>query len=335
MKSTVKNSKMLKINIMRRFVFILPICFLSASAENSVQLFFKDSVLVNDTVFTFGDICRINCSNSLIKSQLQKNIAGVCAPPGYSRFVNVADLVEYRLKANYKSFNFEISGVQRIVVRTDFEKKKISDYLQVIEKSFENTVSWPEGCWKLKVTNPDQGWKCLRAPLDVKVEGVEPYPKGHFSVDLVVTQGTRRYNIPVVCQMTVVIPVVISIKTIQTGEPLNSDACELKVMDITRLGPLPLKDLQSVQGYRAARTIPPGMIIHRRLITEIPLIEKNERVEIILQRGRVKVAVQGVARESGGKDELIWVENLVSHKLIRAAVVQKGTVIVYQGGTSI
>jgi flagella basal body P-ring formation protein FlgA len=106
-------------------------------------------------------------------------------------------------------------------------------------------------------------------------------------------------------------------------------------MDITTFGPKPLFNTDSLTGVRAVRTINPGTILHTRLIETIPAIQKGDLVEILVCKGRVRVAVQGIAREPGKIGERIWVENTNSRKLVQAIVKNKGTVTIAQGGLSI
>jgi len=327
-----------KTSIRSRWLFILFFftLFNFAQGENCVKITFKDTVLVNDTVFKIGDISEVSTSDDLLLSQILQRVAGISAPAGYSRFVNTRDLFLYKIKPFYNAINFEISGAQRTVVKTGYIEKKVGEYERLIIDYFEKTVAWPKGKWKLEIENEDEQWKCLNAPLEVSVEGPDaPYPKGHTTVTLKVTQGIRESSISVLCDISVVIPVIINSKAIMRGENISMQDCELKEMDITRFGPVPITDMNELKSLRAARTIMPGTVLHNRLVQAIPLIEKNEQVEILLKKGRVKVAVQGIARESGGEGELIWVENAASHRIIRAKIAGKGTVMVFHGGKSI
>jgi flagella basal body P-ring formation protein FlgA len=195
---------------------------------------------------------------------------------------------------------------------------------------------WPQGQWSVKITNPEQTFKCLNTPLKIEFNGIDNgYPKGHTNIFLSAAQGSGMNRITVICDFKVMASVWIVTSTIQRGQPVKVEDCELKMVDITRFAPHPFTSLKDFHNVCAARMITPGMILHDRLVQAIPVVAKGEFVDILLQKGKVRVAVQGVARESGSTGELIWVENAVSHKLIRVTIKEKGVVLAPQGGNSI
>jgi flagella basal body P-ring formation protein FlgA len=82
----------------------------------------------------------------------------------------------------------------------------------------------------------------------------------------------------------------------------------------------------------ALRSVAAGGILHDRMLRAIPVVARGDQVRIHYIGERVKISVLGVARDNGGSGERIWVENLQTGKLIRAAVSGKGSVVVHQEG---
>lgn len=308
----------------------------AAESKQAVSMVFKDTVLINDTIIHLGDIAEINSSDNELIYKLCNVVAGVAAPAGYSRFLNADDLLLYRLNSQFNNVHFQISGCRRVIIKTDFIEKHIEDYREDIEEYFRKEVSWPEGCWEMKIMEPQRSWKCLNGSASAEIQGLQnDFPKGHVQVWLNVKQGNRKIRIPVSCNVKVALPVLVARKSIIRGQIISAGDCELKKMDITTFGPEPFSQFDVISGIRAARTINPGTILHARLIQSMPVVEKGDLVDILVSKGRVKVAVQGVARECGKVGEKIWVENAVSRKLIQTIIRSKGTVTVAQGGLSI
>jgi len=306
------------------------------SAASDLTLTFKDSVLVTDTTFFLGDIAEIECRDNALKAKLRNVAGGNSAPAGYGRFLNVSDFVLYRLKPLFGDLQFNICGAQRVYIRTGAIEKKIEDYLGIIQQYFRKEVLWPQGCYEAVVKEPERSWKCLPGDVTARVEGLaDRYPRGNVQLWLVVQQKQRSLRIPVMCNVKVVTPVLVAKRSILRGQKITPEDCEVKPMDITTFGPQPLFNTDSLNGIRAVRTINPGTILHLRLIETIPVIQKGDMVEIMVNKGRVRVAVQGIAREPGKIGERIWVENTNSRKLVQAIVKDKGTVTVTQGGLSI
>lgn len=319
------------------FVFLLSAIVSVFSSPNSVvSLHFRDSVMVRDTLIKVNDIAAVSSENSNLSEMVRASVAGSSAPAGYSRFLNADDLVMYRLKSQYQDVVFEISGNHRVKVSTDFVEKKIGDYLGEINEYLTSVISWPQGHWNVEIENPETSWKCLNSPVRVKAEGLQNgYPKGRTLLVLLVEQGNRQQKINVRCNFKVRIPVLVSSKMIQRGQPISSQDFEFKEMDITRFAPAPYTEADHIEGMRASRTINPGMILHDRMVQAIPAVDKGDRVQILLQKGRIKVAVSAIAREPGGIGDRIWVENTVSNKLVQVVVTGKGTVKAPQGGSTI
>lgn len=305
-------------------------------SAHAVTLVFKDTVLTSDTIVFLGDIARIDCKDNELKEKLENVIAANSAPAGYSRFLNVSDFLLYRLKPQFGDIQFDISGSQRVIIKTDFVEKKIIDYQTMIQDYFSKEVKWPHGCWEMVLKEPQRSWKCLPSSITVHVEGLQSsYPRGNVQIRLVAEQGLHKINIPVMCNVKVVMPVLVASRLIIRGEQITAKDCELKPMNITGFGPQPLFEMDSLVGVRAVRSINPGTIIHTRLIQAMPEVEKGDLVEILVCKGRVKVAVQGIAREAGKTGERIWVENTSSRKLVQAVIKDKGTVTIAHGGSSI
>lgn len=306
------------------------------SAAPAITLTFKDSVLTEDTVFMLSEIAKIECDDSRLKTRLQNVVAGSSAPAGYSRYLNVDDFLLYRLKPQFGNFQFVVCGSSRVFIRTASTEKKIEDYMASIQDYFKKEVLWPQGCWEVIIKEPQRSWKCLPGKVTADVVGFESgYPRGNIQLWLIVKQGQRKLRIPVLCKVKVVVPVLVARKPVIRGQEVTSEDCELKSVDITGFGPQPLFNASSLAGMRALRTINPGTILHTRLVESLPAVDKGELVEILVCKGRVKVAVQGIAREAGKIGEKIWVENTNSRKLVQVVVKGKGTVTVAQGGLSI
>jgi len=306
------------------------------SVASDFTLTFKDSVLTADTVFFLGDIAEIECRDNTLKAKLQNLSGGKSAPAGYGRFLNVSDFILYSLKPQFGNYQFNVCGAQRVYIKTGSVENKIEDYLEMIQQYFRKEVLWPQGCYEVVVKEPERTWKCFPGNVTAKVEGLgNRYPRGNVQLWLVLEQQQRSMRIPVMCNVKVVTPVLVARRPILRGQQVTSEDCELKSVDITTFGPKPLFNTDSLTGVRAVRTINPGTILHTRLIETIPAIQKGDLVEILVCKGRVRVAVQGIAREPGKIGERIWVENTNSRKLVQAIVKNKGTVTIAQGGLSI
>ncbi|MBN1308410.1 MAG: flagellar basal body P-ring formation protein FlgA [Chitinispirillaceae bacterium] len=311
-------------------------CIGACAWPATVTLLFHDSALVNDTLFTVGDIARVTGSSGEVTGAVTACVAGTCAPPGYNRFISAADLVSFRLKTGFPEVAFTCTGSKRPLVRTDFRMIRLSDHEAELRSWIASTIGWKAGEWEVTVDNPADSCALLDKPVSLSFDGLENrFPKGSTNLSMIARQGSRSRRIPVRCRFSVNAPVVVTVKPIGRGDVLQADDCEIRRMDITRFAPAPYTSVTQIRNKRATRSIAAGAILHDRLLANIPAIEKNDAVSIVYEKGRISVTVSGIARERGAVGDRIWVENRQTHKLIRAVIRKKGTVSLLQGGVSI
>lgn len=320
----------------RGFARAVLLCLFTAagySLGQDVTIYFSDSVMVSDTLIRIEDLGRVECSDSQLAAEVGRTSAGESAPPGYSRFVNTNDLLLFRLKPLFKSVTFNAAEQKRIKVRSDYVERTVGEFEKQIATYVAKNLGWKEGEWNLTVNNPESSWKSFRGDVQVQLKGLNnPFVKGNFNLLLEVRQGASTNRIPVSCHMQVMAPVLVAVRQIGRGEQLDSQNCVLKTMDITHFAHVPLREIPQAGESEVIRTISQGDIVHEKVLRAVPVVARGDQVQILFSSSRIKVSVLGRARESGGRGERVWVENLQTGKLIRAEVLKKGLVLVYQEG---
>jgi len=313
---------------------LFPVFLFNVSAyATPIELLFKDSASVNDTIITFGDIASVRSRDSGIAEKIRQTAAGVSAPAGFSRFVSSEDAVIFRLKPLFGNAQISIHGSRRISVFTNYTKVSVSDYRENIIGYIKSNLSWPQQCFSVTILNPEYSLNVLNQPFDVSPRGLSDcYAKGNTQIELITRQGNRTYRIPVRFKINVTIPVIVACRQIKRGKIVEIEDCEFRKMDITGFGPTPLSSIEDIKNMQTLRTIEPGTVIHDRLLKQKPLIEKGDRVTICSEHASVRVYVSAVARESGNTGEKIWVQNENSNRLIRVTVLDKGKVAISEGG---
>ena len=79
------------------------------------------------------------------------------------------------------------------------------------------------------------------------------------------------------------------------------------------------------------RTIQPEMIVHDGLASRIPIVGKDEQVYVVVDKGLVRISIIMRAREQGAIGDKIWVENEMTHKLLKTKIIGKGKVELLEG----
>lgn len=315
---------------MRKISFsliLLLTAYYNVFSDEYAELNFRDSIMINDTVVTLGELAEIKCSNRVLSDSLYAFKAGDAAPAGYSRFIGCDDLITYQIKPKFKGVNLVQKGSKRTVLTTSYRNLSVASVIDSITDFLDSAIKWPKGSWTVSVTNEGDMFKVLDKPFHVEFgDLLSSCPRGRFSFQMSVIQGAKAVRVPVRCEIKVSAPVVIARKTIMRGEVVSPSACEVSVIDITHYGILPCDSLSKVVGKKALRQITPGVALSSQWLEQIPDIEKGDPVRLETGKNLVRVAVDAIARESGSAGDKIWVQNVASHKMVRVVVTEKGKV---------
>lgn len=299
----------------------------------AVRLSYLDSCVVNDTAITIGDIARLpaDCPDSVIEELAHVRV-GESAPAGYSRYVNSGDFLACAEHVRFPALASINSPNKRILVRTDFQEKTIGEFSDSIDRYLTGKVGWPAGTYAVSINNKTEKWKCLPKPFTITIDGLlSKYPKGNVNLKLIARQGSRKYVNTVSCLIKVIVPVVVSKTNIPRGTLLNSENCTIEEKDITHYKYVPYNKLIEIENTKSSRAIQIGMILCDKFIFKIPIIERDDQVQVVVTHGRVRICMSARARESGSVGEKIWVENEMTHKLLKTKVLSHGKVILLDG----
>ncbi len=302
-------------------------------SAQSVTLYFRDSVVVNTSTILLQDVAQIHGKlDENTREKLETAIVGEAAPAGFSRRMNVYDVIQFMLKPRFENIKMETAGAKQITVQTDARVRCVGDFEQEILEYLYDNIAWESDNYTVSIVNMDREWRCYRKPSQVAVKGLlSPYPKGNIRLKLEITQDDKVFYVPVQCRVAVTVPVVCAKTVISRNTVISGEQLEIVPMDITNFRYNPIIDKDLAIGRVAIRTLTPGMMLNKKCIKIAPEIEKGDNVVILVNKGPIRVSVPARAREEGAKGDRIWVENLKTHKLIRVIVSEKGIVYLKEG----
>lgn len=296
-------------------------------AKPVVILKFFDSVTVNDTAIYVRDIAVVSTDSPELEQRVLASIAGEIAPPGYSRFINTADLLLFRLQPVFRDYDFKSLNNKRIMVKTEGVVRKVGNYTGAVERYLNEKIGWKKGEWSVVIENSEDTWKSLNLPEDVSIDGFAAattlFPRGHIKLQLLAKQKNRIIRIPLSCVIRTTAPVGVARHEIARGKVLDLNDIELKKVDISNFAPDPYYKLEDIIGQKAIREISQGSILFNRLLTPIPVVSKGDQLEVKVTKGNVRISVLAIARETGNIGQKIWVENSATHKLVRVVLKDK------------
>jgi flagella basal body P-ring formation protein FlgA len=120
--------------------------------------------------------------------------------------------------------------------------------------------------------------------------------------------------------------VVFAVREIPRDTVLSADDLCLKRTNIAKAPDRLVYDIAEAVGKRARSKLQAGKYLQPHKLSEIPLIEKGDRVKLLLSAGPVSISTLGKAKADGSAGDRIRVENLSSEKTVVGRVLDASTV---------
>lgn len=318
---------------MIRVGFVWYSLFLPFAVYSQRNILFKDSVLVHSETVFLNDIVQItNTQCDSLDAFLGTIKVGTAAPPGFSRFMNTDDIMRYFVLPKVKNVALRYPPNKRIKITTDANIFYLKDFEKTIIAWLQRKIKWNKEDYTIDIEKPSSPIRCYRKPFTLHIDGLSsPYPKGNQRITMQLLQDGYTFSVPVRWRITVKTPVVCAKNTIPRNHRIAEDDIVLKKVDITAFRYTPFTNKTDVIGKCAVKTLTPETVLHGWCITKPAVIEKGDMVYIKLQKGPIRISVPARARQSGIEGEKIWVENVVSHKLIQVEVIKQGEVRLIEG----
>lgn len=140
-----------------------------------------------------------------------------------------------------------------------------------------------------------------------------------------VCPGEQGWRSEYVVHGSVTALVVVATAGVRAGEPLAEEQLALERRDVSGV-PGALSDIDRVVGMASRRALRAGQVVSERWLIQPVLVERGDSVTIVARNAGIEVRVPGEALESGRRGEIVRVRNTATGQVIRARVVEKGTV---------
>lgn len=115
-------------------------------------------------------------------------------------------------------------------------------------------------------------------------------------------------------------------RRVKRGEILTEDDLVLEISKSNRSFKTAVTSLEDAVGFEAVHGIGAGRVVTVNSLRKPPLVEKGDRVTLLVEKGSLKITVPGVVREKGFESSLIKVLNLQTKKIVFGKVLDPQTV---------
>ncbi len=114
--------------------------------------------------------------------------------------------------------------------------------------------------------------------------------------------------------------VVITLRPLGIGEIIGREDVVWK--EGKRRSPREASSIEEVVGKRVRRPIGKGNRVKLDYLEEPSVVRRGEEVILLVEKGNLRITAKGIAREEGGRGDLIMVENISSGKVVTGRVVE-------------
>lgn len=298
----------------------------AAADDGGLQVVVQNDVQVSGERIRLGQISKISGSSEGLRKAISGIDLGPAPRPGQER----------RITGNSISValvNIAGSGVQATIP----EQVRVGGAFQRIsEASLEET-------FKRYVFKTVGGDEVAFSGIDVR--GIKPLPlgkvtltpskiaggdiKGKTSLRLAVTvDGEDCGQVTVSGWVDRYAQVVCAARAVSRDTVLSSEDLCLKRINIAKAPDRLVFDMAQAVGKRVRSSLQAGKYLQQHKLFAVPLIERGDRVKLMVSAGPVNVSTFGIAKADGGVGDQIRVKNLSSKKTVIGRVVDDATVAV-------
>ncbi|MBT5028089.1 MAG: flagellar basal body P-ring formation protein FlgA [Nitrospina sp.] len=137
-----------------------------------------------------------------------------------------------------------------------------------------------------------------------------------------VFQRTIRINSRVMVSQEVVK----TMRPVRKGEIISNENIVLEMIKTERPWKDAVRSIDQALGYEAGRNLPSGKIIVQKFLKKPALVNKGDKIQILAEKGGMKITAPGILKEDGFADSMVRVLNMESKKVIYGRLLNANTV---------
>lgn len=300
--------------------------FLCTGPAFAIDALFLESAQVSSSIIRLGDIVQFSEVNEevrVLQSQKISNAPGL----GTELILKRNHILRQLASENPLPPEIRWSGaettritVKKITISSNKIQELINTYLQKRSDALPNVEF---------IFTPMELPTSLKLPPGKLITEVTSSKKqligsNRFSIAFRVN-GKLKKNISVRGTLQVLAPVYVAQTNVNRGSALTNDMFSIETRDINDIKK-PLTANESLSNKQVIRRLREGDILSFSQIESIPLVHRGDTVKVRINSTGLNITMTGVARASGGLNDIIRVQNTSSNKVFYAKILAPGLV---------
>jgi len=315
-----------QIRTMAQLLLISLFLSLCAAPCSALQISFMPKAVVTGNTVTLGDIVQFDRKSEITEALASQKVAQ-SPPPGGSIVLRSLTIKQNLLSELSLSENLEWNGSPSVMLsRTGI--KIGSNKIQTIIADFiaANKSNLPDADTRFILSSLPIPFTLPAGDLSYEVIPSNPNILGSSKFSIIFRVDNRvAKNMSVKGRLEALAPIVVATARMPKGTVLTSANLTLAVKDISGINS-PGLDLNQFIGKKLKRNIRPGSPLSTTMTESCPIIQRGERVKIVINHGSMHLSTIGIARSNGKQDQMIRVQNINSNKIVYCRVSAPGLV---------
>lgn len=168
----------------------------------------------------------------------------------------------------------------------------------------------------------------VHTPLRVSSIKKAPfYGKNSFMISYQISSGKWK-TFRIAPRIRRFINVLVAAKRLQRHQVITGNEFKLEKRQVIRVSNEYGCDIKSIIGKRTKRIVLAGTVLKNSVIEEVPLVERGQMVTALIVKKNLTISFPAKANQPGCIGDVITLRDMFNNRIIKAEVVENGTVIV-------
>ncbi len=311
---------------MAKIFLILCIVVGLVQTAEALEISFNPSGSVDDSVIKLGDIVSFDENTEMTKA-LATVIVGQAPSPGEKSSLSSLSIKEHLLSTQSLPQDTRWIGSPTVtIIRRGVTVGPAIIQTIIAQYIDNNKANLPEAEIRFIPSSLPLPFTLPTGELTHEVIPSNPGILNSSRISIIFRVDDKVVkNMSVLGKIEALAPVIVSTGSLKRGDILQPQNLTKVVMDIDSIND-PGFNLQSFVGKKLNRSLRAGAPVLLSMVESLPIIQRGERVKIVINSGALHLTATGLARSDGSLDQMIRVQNINSNKIIYCRVSAPGLV---------
>ncbi len=320
-------------------ILLLVTCLLPIMSYAAVTVNVADASVVEGEMAYLRDIAEITGDRMDLVDKLKNVVIGFSPSLGESQTVteDFLRLVIKRSRIPIEDIElnsppkigisrkyYEVTSEQlREIVKEFIEKKLVPERLNPGMGSNSGSIVIGNINYNGRILLPSQDFSCEINTGSSVFSADQAFLNINFK-----SNGKVQKGVNAIVDLKVLLPSVAALRNIKKGETIYDGDIHIEEREVNRDTAHSITNIKEVVGKQAKGDIKIGDVITKNSVETLPVVMQGDVVNIVAESTVLKITAKGVAREKGGKGDIVKVLNVSSNRVIHAKVIDSNIVMV-------